>query len=105
MKPTEALQQKLYDEMLSRIQQTDTNVPDRERGFFYYSRTEQGKQYPIYCRKKGSLDAPEEVILDVNAARRGQEVHVRRRPGGEPGRQPPRLHRATRRASGSTRSG
>jgi len=59
MKPTAALQQKLYDEMLGRIQQTDVNVPARERGYFYYSRTEEGKQYPIYARRKGSLDAPE----------------------------------------------
>jgi oligopeptidase B len=66
MKPTEALQQKLYDEMLSRIQQTDTNVPARDRGYFYYSRTEEGKQYPIHARKKGSLDAPEEILLDIN---------------------------------------
>jgi oligopeptidase B len=65
MKPTEALQQKLYDEMLSRIQQTDTNVPYRDRGYFYYSRTEEGKQYPIYARKK-TLDAAEEVLLDIN---------------------------------------
>jgi oligopeptidase B len=73
VKPTEALQQKLYDEMLSRIQQTDTNVPYRERGFYYYSRTEEGKQYPIYCRKKGSLEAPEEVILDVNQLAQGKK--------------------------------
>ncbi len=59
MKPTAALQRKLYDEMLSRIQQTDTNVPARDRGFFYYSRTEEGKQYPLHARRKGSLDAPE----------------------------------------------
>src|SRR5438552_3045569 len=72
MKPTEALQQKLYDEMLSRIQQTDTNVPYRERGWFYYSRTEEGKQYPIFCRKK-SLQAPEEVTLDVNALAQGKK--------------------------------
>jgi oligopeptidase B len=66
MKPTEALQQKLYDEMLSRIQQTDIDVPFLDRGYYYYTRTKEGKQYPIYCRKKGSLEAPEEVILDVN---------------------------------------
>ena len=72
MKAAEALQQKLYDEMLSRIQQTDTQVPYRERGFFYYRRTEEGKQYPIYCRKKGSLDAAEEVILDVNTLAEGK---------------------------------
>src|SRR5713101_6407396 len=73
MKPTDALQQKLYDEMLSRIQQTDTQVPARERGYFYYSRTEEGKQYPIHARKKGSLTAPEEVILDVNALAVGKK--------------------------------
>jgi oligopeptidase B len=73
MKPTEALQQKLYDEILSRIQQTDTGVPYRERGFFYYSRTEEGKQYPIFARKKGSLEAPEEVILDVNRLAEGRK--------------------------------
>src|SRR5207249_11989892 len=73
MKPTAALQQKLYDEMLARIQQTDTNVPARDRGFFYYSRTEEGKQYPIHARRKGSLDAPEEVILDVNALAEGKK--------------------------------
>jgi oligopeptidase B len=66
MKPTEALQQKLYDEMLSRIQQTDLTVPYRDRGFFYYSRTQEGRQYPIHCRRKGSLDAAEQVLLDVN---------------------------------------
>jgi len=73
MQPTAALQSKLYDEMLSRIQQTDTNVPARDRGFYYYSRTEEGKQYPIYARKKGSLDAPEEVILDVNRLAEGKK--------------------------------
>jgi oligopeptidase B len=72
MKPTEALQQKLYDEMLGRIQQTDVDVPFLDRGFFYYSRTEEGKQYPIHCRKKGSLEAPEEVILDVNQLAEGK---------------------------------
>ncbi|HEV7502221.1 MAG TPA: oligopeptidase B, partial [Vicinamibacteria bacterium] len=72
MKPTEPLQQKLYSEMLARIQQTDTNVPALDRGSYYYSRTEEGKQYPIFARKKGSLAAPEEVILDVNALAQGK---------------------------------
>ena len=72
MKPMEALQQKLYDEMLARIQQTDVDVPFLERGFYYYTRTEEGKQYPIHCRKKGSLEAPEEVILDVNQLAEGK---------------------------------
>ena len=51
MKPTAALQKELYKEMLAHIKETDTNVPYREGDYFYYSRTEQGKQYPIFCRK------------------------------------------------------
>src|SRR5262245_65622025 len=52
--------------MIGRIKQTDLTVPYRDRGFWYYSRTEEGKQYSIYCRKRGTLDAPEEVLLDLN---------------------------------------
>jgi oligopeptidase B len=66
MKPTEGFQEKLYREILSHIKETDLEVPYRENGWFYYSRTEQGKQYSIHCRKRGSLDAPEEVTLDLN---------------------------------------
>jgi oligopeptidase B len=66
MKPTEELQAKLYSEMLSHIKETDVSVPFRDKDYFYYSRTEQGAQYPIYCRKHGSLEAEEEVILDMN---------------------------------------
>ncbi|MGH8003518.1 MAG: oligopeptidase B, partial [Limisphaerales bacterium] len=66
MKPTEPLQEKLYKEMLARIKETDLSVPEKIEDYYYYSRTEEGKQYPIYCRKKGSLEAAEEVILDVN---------------------------------------
>jgi oligopeptidase B len=72
MKPTEAFQKALYDEMLGRIKETDLTVPYRDRGYFYYSRTEKGKQYSIYCRKKGSLDAAEQVILDVDELAKGQ---------------------------------
>jgi oligopeptidase B len=73
MKPTAALQEKLYNEMLSHIKQTDTNVPFRWGNYFYYTRTEEGKQYPIFCRKKGSLDASEEIILDQNELAKGQK--------------------------------
>src|SRR6202045_1265725 len=73
MKPTEGLQKKLYDEMLSRIKETDIEVPYKEGDYFYYSRTEAGKQYQIHCRKKGSMDAPEEVVLDVNEMAKGQK--------------------------------
>lgn len=71
MKPTAALQDKLYKEMVGHIKETDVTVPYRWGDYFYYSRTEQGKQYPINCRKKGSLDAPEEVVLDQNAMAQG----------------------------------
>jgi oligopeptidase B len=56
----------LYKDMLSRIKETDENVPYRKGDYFYYSRTVEGKQYPIYARKKGSLTAPEEIMLEVN---------------------------------------
>jgi oligopeptidase B len=73
MKPTAALQEKLYKEMLSHIKQTDTNVPYRWGNYFYYTRTEEGKQYPIFCRKRGSLDAPEEIVIDQNELAKGQK--------------------------------
>lgn len=56
----------LYKEMLGRIKQTDLSVPVMRRGYLYYSRTEEGKQYPIQCRRKGTMEAPEEVLLDLN---------------------------------------
>src|SRR5258706_1747706 len=64
MKPTQEFQATLYAEMLARIKETDVNVPYRRDGLFHYSRTDQGRQYPIYCRKQGSLDAAERVTLD-----------------------------------------
>jgi len=72
MKPTEAFQKKLYDEMLSRIKETDVDVPYREGEYFYYVRTEAGKQYPIRCRKKASADASEEILLDINELAKGR---------------------------------
>jgi len=73
MKHTEGLQKKLYDEMLGRIKETDLSLPTHQDSFYYYSRTEQGKAYSIYCRKKWSLDAPEEVLLDINKLAEGHE--------------------------------
>src|SRR5438132_8713936 len=73
MKPTEALQTKLYNEILSHIKQTDVNVPYRWGDYFYYSRTKEGLNYPIYCRKHGNLDAPEEILLDLNELAKGQK--------------------------------
>jgi oligopeptidase B len=73
MAPTRPLQEKLYREMVGRIKETDLSVPFREGDYFYYSRTEQGKQYPILCRRRGSLEAGEEVTLDLNELARGQQ--------------------------------
>lgn len=65
------LADRLYAEILGRIQQTDLSVPVRRDGYWYYSRTEEGKQYPIHCRKQGSMDTPEEVLLDLNQLAEG----------------------------------
>lgn len=71
MKPTKEFQEALYKEILGHIKQTDLSVPSRLGEYYYYSRTEQGKQYPYQCRKKGSLDATEEVLLDLNKLAEG----------------------------------
>ena len=73
MRHTETLQKKLYDEMLSRIKETDVSVPYRENGYYYSTRTEKGKSYAIRVRRKGSLNAPEEVFLDDNALAAGKK--------------------------------
>jgi oligopeptidase B len=69
--PTEGLQEKLYQEMLGRIQQTDLSVPYRLRGCSYFTRTEEGKQYPVRCRRRDIEGAPEELLLDLNALAEG----------------------------------
>jgi len=73
MKPTEAFQAKLYNEILSHIKQTDVNVPYRWGDYFYFSRTKEGLNYPIFCRKHQTLDAPEQILLDVNELAKGQK--------------------------------
>ena len=72
MQHTEAVQEQIYRELVGRIKETDLSVPYRQGGFWYYTRTEQGKSYPIYCRRPGALDAPEQVILDQNALAQGK---------------------------------
>src|SRR5215813_8294412 len=72
LEPTAELQQTLYREMLSHIKETDVSVPFRDGDYWYYTRTEEGLQYPIFCRKQGSVDAPESVILDVNELAKGE---------------------------------
>jgi len=73
MQHTQGLQTTLYSEMLARIKETDLSVPYRKDDYYYYSRTEEGKDYPIYCRKKGSLDASEEILLDQNELAKGYD--------------------------------
>ena len=69
---TKSLQETLYAEMKGRLKETDSTVPEKRGDYFYYSRAEEGKQYPIYCRKKGSLDATEELLLDQNDLAEGK---------------------------------
>jgi len=71
MAHTEALRETLYQEILGRIKQTDLSVPFLHNGYYYYSKTEEGKDYPIYARKKGSLEAVEEILVDVNQLAEG----------------------------------
>jgi oligopeptidase B len=73
LKQTEALQQELYREMRGRIKEEDLSVPQKIDDYYYYTRMETGKEYAIHCRKKGSLDANEEVILDENELAKGQK--------------------------------
>ncbi|UCC85396.1 MAG: S9 family peptidase [Gemmatimonadota bacterium] len=71
MAHTEGLQEALFDEIVGRIKQTDLSVPYFRDGYYYYTRTEEGKDYPIYARKPGSLDAEEEILIDVNELAEG----------------------------------
>jgi oligopeptidase B len=73
MAPTQTLQQKLYGEILGRIQETDLSVPVKRDDYFYYTRTVEGQAYGIYARRHGSVDQPEEVLLDANELARGQK--------------------------------
>jgi len=71
LKPTDPFQEKLYQEMLGRILQTDLSVPHRLRGYLYYARTEEGKQYAFHCRRRDAEGAAEEVLLDLNRLAEG----------------------------------
>jgi oligopeptidase B len=75
MQPTEPLQKRLYDEMLARIRQTDVSAPYREGKYLYYSRTQEGKQYPVYVRSTGD-STTETVLLDQNAMAEGHPFYA-----------------------------
>lgn len=72
MAGTRDLQERLYQEILARIKQTDLSVPVKRGPYFYYTRTVEGQQYPIYARKRGSLESPEEIYLDQNVLAQGK---------------------------------
>ncbi|WP_343660892.1 S9 family peptidase [Chryseobacterium sp.] len=76
MKDTEPFREKLFQEMKARIKEKDESVPVFKKGYYYYSRTETGKQYFKYCRKKGSLTAPEEILLDVDKMAEGHPYYA-----------------------------
>ena len=73
---TAGLRDTLYRELLGRVKQTDVSVPYRKDGYWYYTRTEEGKPYPVYCRRRGTMQAPEEVVLDQNRMAAGKKFHA-----------------------------
>jgi oligopeptidase B len=73
MAPTEELQAELFKELTNRIQPDDSTVPALFDGYYYYKRYEKDLEYPIHCRREGSLEAPEEIILDVNRVAEGHD--------------------------------
>ncbi|MDA3823372.1 MAG: S9 family peptidase [Bacteroidales bacterium] len=75
MKSTEKLHEKLFEEIVGRIKQTDESVPYKKNGYYFYTRYEEGKEYPIYCRKEGSLEAKEEIMLNVNEMAEGYSYY------------------------------
>jgi oligopeptidase B len=76
MASTADLQKKLYDEMIGRLKQTDTSLPTKIGEYWYYNKTEEGKNYPVYCRKKGSMEGAEEVLLDQNEMAKGFKFYA-----------------------------
>jgi len=76
MAHTEALQERLYEELKGRVLQNDQSVPFREGGYYYYTRLVDGKNYPIYARKKGSPTAPEEIMIDVNELAEAKPTYI-----------------------------
>ncbi len=73
---TEQFQNALYEEIVGRIKETDESVPYLDNGYWYYRRYEEGQEYPIYCRKEGSLEAPEEILLNVNEMAEGHGYYA-----------------------------
>src|SRR5690554_808676 len=76
MAPTAGLQQAIYDEIVGRMKEDDESYPSFKDGYYYYSRTEKGKQYRTYCRRKGTMEAAEEIIFDLNSMAEGKTAFI-----------------------------
>ena len=76
MAPTAGLQQAIYDEIVGRMKEDDESYPSFKDGYYYYSRTEKGKQYRTYCRRKGSMEAAEEIIFNLNSMAEGKTAFI-----------------------------
>jgi len=90
------LEDRLFAEIVGRIKQDDSTVPYRERGYWYYRRFDAGEEYPVHARRCGSLDSPEEVLLDLDELARGRDFYDVAEFGGEPGQPPARVCRGHR---------
>jgi oligopeptidase B len=75
MAPHRTLEQKVYEEIVGRLKQDDASVPQRRNGYWYYTRYETGKQYPIFARRKGNMQAPEEIVIDGNQRAQGHDFY------------------------------
>jgi oligopeptidase B len=75
LKPSQPFAETLFKEMKARIKEEDSSAPSKKDDYYYYTRYEKGKEYAIYCRKKGSLTAPEEILLDVNVLAQGKKYY------------------------------
>ena len=75
LKPTEPLQEKLYEEIVGRIKKDDESVPYQKKGYWYYTRFTEESQYPIYCRKKDSMENKEQILMDVNVMAEGHKYY------------------------------
>ncbi len=78
MQHTEDLQKRIYDELVARIDQKYVSLPRKQNGYWYYTRYDEGQQYPLYCRKQGSTEAREQVFLDLPVLARGHQIYVLR---------------------------
>ena len=77
LRPTEESQQRLFEEMRARIKEDDSTVPEQDGEFYYYVRFAEGQQYPIYCRRRHSLEGAEEILIDVNQLGQGRDyIHL-----------------------------